>query len=68
MIDYSKEVLDNGLTLIHHYDETTPFVVVNTLYKVGSKHEDENRTGFAATFAIGVALKVGLGVEKIGVG
>lgn len=50
MIDYSKVVLDNGLTLIHHYDETTPFVVVNTLYKVGAKHEDENKTGFAHLF------------------
>ena len=50
MIDYSKEVLENGLTLIHHYDETTPFVVVNTLYKVGAKHEDEHRTGFAHLF------------------
>ena len=50
MIDYSKEVLGNGLTLIHHYDETTPFVVVNTLYKVGAKDEDESRTGFAHLF------------------
>ena len=50
MIEYYKEVLENGLTLIHHYDETTPFVVVNTLYKVGAKHEDENRTGFAHLF------------------
>ncbi len=50
MIDYSKEVLPNGLTLIHHFDETTPFVVVNTLYKVGAKDEDEHRTGFAHLF------------------
>ncbi len=50
MIDYTKSVLDNGLTLIHHFDETTPFVVVNTLYKVGAKHEDEERTGFAHLF------------------
>lgn len=50
MIDYSREVLDNGLTLIHHYDKTTPFVIVNTLYKVGAKHEDEHRTGFAHLF------------------
>lgn len=50
MIDYSREVLDNGLTFIHHYDKTTPFVVVNTLYKVGAKHEDEHRTGFAHLF------------------
>lgn len=50
MIDYSREVLDNGLTLIHHYDKTTPFVIVNTLYKVGAKHEEEHRTGFAHLF------------------
>lgn len=50
MIEYSKEVLENGLTLIHHYDETTPFVVVNTLYKVGAKDEEESRTGFAHLF------------------
>lgn len=50
MIDYSREVLDNGLTLIHHYDKTTPFAIVNTLYKVGAKHEDEHRTGFAHLF------------------
>lgn len=50
MIEFSKEVLNNGLTLIHHYDETTPFVTVNTLYKVGAKDEEENRTGFAHLF------------------
>ncbi|MCB0508473.1 MAG: pitrilysin family protein [Chitinophagales bacterium] len=50
MINFSKTVLDNGLTYIHHHDETTPFVVVNTLYKVGAKDEDEHRTGFAHLF------------------
>lgn len=50
MIEYSKDVLKNGLTLIHHYDNSTPFVVVNTLYKIGAKHEEESRTGFAHLF------------------
>jgi zinc protease len=50
MIDYSRDVLENGLTFIHHYDKTTPFVVVNILYKVGAKHEDAHRTGFAHLF------------------
>lgn len=50
MIDFYKETLANGLTFIHHYDQTTPFVVVNTLYKVGAKDEDEHRTGFAHLF------------------
>lgn len=50
MIEFTKEVLSNGLTFIHHFDDTTPFVVVNTLYKVGAKHEEEHRTGFAHLF------------------
>lgn len=50
MINFSKEIFDNGLTFLHHYDNTTPFVVVNTLYKVGAKHEEEHRTGFAHLF------------------
>lgn len=50
MINFSKVVLTNGLTFIHHLDETTPFVVVNTLYKVGAKDEEESRTGFAHLF------------------
>ncbi|MEZ5053369.1 MAG: insulinase family protein [Chitinophagales bacterium] len=50
MIEYSKEILENGLTILHHYDATTPFVVVNTLYKVGAKDEQETKTGFAHLF------------------
>ena len=50
MIKFDKFVLDNQLTVIHHYDDTTPFVVVNTLYNIGAKHEKEDRTGFAHLF------------------
>ncbi len=50
MIHFSKTTLANGLTFIHHQDTTTPFITVNTLYKVGAKHEDENKTGFAHLF------------------
>lgn len=50
MIEYSKVILENGLTVLHHYDATTPFVVVNTLYKVGAKDEQETKTGFAHLF------------------
>jgi zinc protease len=50
MIKYSRKVLDNGLTLLHHHDATTPFVVVNVLYKVGARDEEETRTGFAHLF------------------
>lgn len=50
MIKYQKQVLDNGLEVIIHEDHTTPLVAVNLLYKVGSKDEDKERTGFAHLF------------------
>lgn len=50
MIQFSKHQLKNGLTFIHHYDSSTPFVVVNLLYKVGARNEDSNKTGFAHLF------------------
>ena len=50
MIRYTKFVLKNGLTVIHHEDKLTQLCVVNTLYKVGSKDEDPNKTGFAHLF------------------
>ena len=50
MIKLEKFTLPNGLTVLFHYDPTTPMAVVNTLYKVGAKNEDPNRTGFAHLF------------------
>lgn len=50
MIKFNRFKLDNGLRVIHHEDRTTPMVVVNTLYDVGARDEDENRTGFAHLF------------------
>ena len=47
MIDYTEYKLDNGLTVILHRDPTTPLAVVNLLYKVGSRDEDPEMTGFA---------------------
>ena len=35
MIQFSRHILDNGLTVICHTDKSTPFVSVNVLYKVG---------------------------------
>lgn len=49
-ISFEKRKLSNGLTVIHHHDASTPFVVVNMLYKVGAKDEAENKTGFAHLF------------------
>jgi zinc protease len=50
MIAFEKIVLKNGLTVLHHLDEKTPFVVVNILYNIGAKHEQKHKTGFAHLF------------------
>lgn len=50
MIQYEKFTLENGLTVLFHKDTTTPMAVVNTLYDVGARDEDESKTGFAHLF------------------
>jgi zinc protease len=50
MIQFEKFVLDNGLTVLIHEDHSTPMVAVNITYKVGSKDEDPDKTGFAHLF------------------
>ncbi len=50
MIEYKKFQLTNGLRVIVNEDTSTPLVAVNLLYHVGSKHENENKTGYAHLF------------------
>ena len=50
MVSYQEFSLSNGLTLITNEDSSTPLVVVNLLYKVGSRNEHAERTGFAHLF------------------
>ena len=50
MIAYERKVLENGLRVIVHEDNSTPLVAVNVLYNVGSKNEDPEKTGFAHLF------------------
>src|SRR3954468_16828659 len=50
MIDYKFFNLDNGLKVFVHEDKSSPIAVLNILYNVGSRDEDENRTGFAHLF------------------
>ncbi len=50
MIHYKHFTLDNGLRVYVHEDHTTPIAAVNILYTVGSKDEDESKTGFAHLF------------------
>lgn len=50
MVHFTRHILDNGLTFICNTDKGTPFVSVNILYKVGSRNEQEDKTGFAHLF------------------
>lgn len=50
MIHFDRFVLENGLKVIVHHDNTTPMVAVNILYDVGARDEEEQRTGFAHLF------------------
>ncbi len=50
MINYQHFTLTNGLEVYVHEDHTTPMAAVNILYNVGSRDEDEDKTGFAHLF------------------
>ena len=50
MIHYDHFTLDNGLKVFVHEDHTTALAAVNILYNVGSRDEEEKRTGFAHLF------------------
>lgn len=50
MIKFEQFELKNGLKVIVHEDPSTTMAAVNILYKVGSRDEDANQTGFAHLF------------------
>jgi predicted Zn-dependent peptidase len=50
MIDFQRFILENGLRVIIHEDNSTPLVAVNMLYDVGSRDENPQKTGFAHLF------------------
>ncbi len=50
MVEFEKFILNNGLTVIVHKDKTTPIVAMNIIYKVGSRDEKPDKTGFAHLF------------------
>lgn len=50
MISYEKMVLQNGLTILMHEDKNTPIASISVLYKVGSRDEHPEKTGFAHLF------------------
>jgi zinc protease len=49
-LQFQKLTLPNGLQVILHEDHSTPIVVVDTWYHVGSGDERPGRTGFAHLF------------------
>lgn len=49
-IKFEEYKLPNGLHVILHKDNSNPIVAVSVSYKVGSKNEKPNRTGFAHFF------------------
>ena len=49
-VDYTKETLPNGLTVLYHVDHSTPVAAVLLWYNVGSKMEQPGKTGFAHLF------------------
>ncbi|MDE3142935.1 MAG: insulinase family protein [Bacteroidota bacterium] len=50
MIQFNRFVLANGLRVLVHEDHSTPMAVVNVMYDVGSRDEQEDKTGFAHLF------------------
>jgi len=50
MIKFERFTLPNGLKVIFHKDSTTPLAIVNTIYDVGARDEQPEKTGFAHLF------------------
>lgn len=50
MINFQRTILPNGLTVIVEEDKSTTLCALNVLYKVGSKNETSDKTGFAHLF------------------
>ncbi|WP_113635664.1 M16 family metallopeptidase [Nubsella zeaxanthinifaciens] len=50
MVNFNRFTLSNGLRVLVHEDPTTPMAVLNILYDVGARDEEEGRTGFAHLF------------------
>jgi zinc protease len=49
-IPFTRTQLANGMTVILHENHDVPMVVVNISYNVGSRFEQQGRTGFAHLF------------------
>jgi zinc protease len=50
MLYFDEFTLENGLRVIVHEDPTVPIAAFNLLYRVGSRNENPEKTGFAHLF------------------
>ncbi|WP_447643009.1 MULTISPECIES: M16 family metallopeptidase [Chitinophagaceae] len=50
MIQFNRFILDNGLRVLVHEDDSSPMAVINVMYNVGARNEEEAHTGFAHLF------------------
>jgi zinc protease len=50
IVEFTQFTLENGLRVILHEDHSTPIVAVDVAYRVGSKNENSEKTGFAHLF------------------
>ncbi len=50
MVAFESHRLENGLLVLAHYDPLSNIGVLNVAYKVGSRDEDPQHTGFAHLF------------------
>ena len=50
MVKFDRFILKNGLTVLVHRDRNTPMTAMNLIYKVGSRDEHPDKTGFAHLF------------------
>lgn len=49
-ISFVKDSLENGLQVIYHIDRSAPVVATVIHYRVGSRNENPNKTGYAHFF------------------
>lgn len=49
-ISFIRDSLPNGMQIIYHIDKSAPIVATVMHYRVGSKDEDTNKTGYAHFF------------------
>jgi zinc protease len=50
VIQFSRDILENGLKILINEDHSTPLVAMNIIYQAGSGDEDPDMTGMAHLF------------------